>query len=597
MKTYMCLGVRFEGSNKVYNYLSDDLTIEKGDYVVVSGTIDKVVQVVDVGVYTEEELPYPLGKLKKIKGLYKKKDDRYLARLMDDDLDDEEELPIDNIEETFRKPEKNEIESSDFDENSSKSIRDSTSNYDEWDSCAENKDYFAYVTRAGRVVIVQKSGDRRIFKPNVFNVHYRKYIYHYELLTRIFFTPDSKYCIITCDLGNLFFVDLKSGTLAKEYHLFPEISYEKGDIDEVYEGINFTGYYELYTLVQFSRLGRYAVIRVRGQYDPQSTDGWDSDDLITPIYLRSVFVINMKTDEIIIREYFDDVPEKKGRNVAAIAFSPRETRFVVGALGNALKIFDLNTGKEIGRIADLCWKADPLDLADCRFIVFCEESRFLFVNKAKNILIAEIDERGSIDIRNVIKTGIKKYDHRKSDKWYDSWADIYSLECKDDSIRCTFHLMNDSRDRTFACSMPDHPTCVSKSSKIKARPQSDFIVYEDYKMIVEDGFHLLKEGKLNSACDVSEWLYDQVEEYGDGISNLSAMFFILSIAEYEVRHNILEDRIRNGAAYHIYRYENMGRYKKDLSEEEIEQVEKDIAFIKSKVELPELVSYEDRDYS
>ena len=62
-------------------------------------------------------------------------------------------------------------------------------------------------------------------------------------------------------------------------------------------------------------------------------------------------------------------------------------------------------------------------------------------------------------------------------------------------------------------------------------------------------------------------------------------------------HNILEDRIRNGAAYHIYRYDNMGRYKKDLSEEEIEQVERDIAFIKSKVELPELVSYEDRDYS
>ena len=79
MKTYMCLGVRFDGSNKVYNYLSDDFTIEKGDYVVVSGTIDKVVQVVDVGFYTEEELPYPLGKLKKIKGLYKKKDDRWMT--------------------------------------------------------------------------------------------------------------------------------------------------------------------------------------------------------------------------------------------------------------------------------------------------------------------------------------------------------------------------------------------------------------------------------------------------------------------------------------------------------------------------------------
>ena len=75
-----------------------------------------------------------------------------------------------------------------------------------------------------------------------------------------------------------------------------------------------------------------------------------------------------------------------------------------------------------------------------------------------------------------------------------------------------------------------------------------------------------------------------------------AMLFIISIAEYEVRNNILEERIRNGAAYHIYRYENMGRYKADLSDIEIRELETDIAFIKSKVELPELESYDDREY-
>ena len=79
--------------------------------------------------------------------------------------------------------------------------------------------------------------------------------------------------------------------------------------------------------------------------------------------------------------------------------------------------------------------------------------------------------------------------------------------------------------------------------------------------------------------------------------SITAMFFIISVAEYEIRHNLLEDRIRNGASYHIYRYEKMGRYKHDLSEEEIEQVEKDMAYIKSKVKLPELNSYEDRDYN
>lgn len=127
------------------------------------------------------------------------------------------------------------------------------------------------------------------------------------------------------------------------------------------------------------------------------------------------------------------------------------------------------------------------------------------------------------------------------------------------------------------------------------RPKSD-ISYEDYKIQVDSAFYLLKDGEVGGAQDVSEWLYGQIEEYGDGFTDTIAMLFIISIAEYEVRHNILEDRIRNGAAYHIYRYENMGRYKQDLKKDEIEELKKDIAFIKNNAELPELMSYEDREY-
>ena len=599
MKTYMCLGVRFDGSKKIYNYLSDDLTIEKGDYVIVSATNDKVVQVVEVGVYTEEELPYPLEKLKKIKGLYKKKDDTHLERPTAGDLDDEdeEEVHIEKQTNASLKPERKACDNINCAAVYPKVPNDALSGEDEWASCAENNDYFAYVTRAGRVVIVQKAGGRQIFKPKVFNTYYRRYISEYELIPLIFFTPDSRYCIITCDIGNLFFVNLKSGTVEKEDHLFPEISYEKDDIDEVYKGIEFTGYYELHTVVQFSKSGRYAVIRIRGKYDPQSTDGWEPEECITPIYLRSVFLMDMKTNEIFIREYFDDVPEKKGRNVAAIAFSPNETKFAAGALGNVIKIFDLKNGKEIGRVADLCWKADPSDITDCRVIVFCDEDRFLFVNRSKNILVAEIDGSGSIDIQNIIETGIKKHDHREPDKGYDRWADINELEYKEGKIRCGFRMMNYSGSREFTCDLPNQPAELLESPKVKKRPQNAFVVYKDYKKKVEDAFRLLKDGELLSAYDVSEWLYDQIEEYGDGFSNLSAMFFIISVAEYEIRHNLLEDRIRNGASYHIYRYEKMGRYKPDLSEEEIEQVEKDMAYIKSKVKLPELNSYEDRDYN
>ena len=127
------------------------------------------------------------------------------------------------------------------------------------------------------------------------------------------------------------------------------------------------------------------------------------------------------------------------------------------------------------------------------------------------------------------------------------------------------------------------------------RPKND-ITYNDYKVQAEGGFCLLKDDEVNSAYEVSEWLYGQIEEYGDGFTDTVAMLFIMSIAEYEVRHNMLEDRIRNAAAYHIYRYENMDRYKQDLSAEEMLQIEEDMAYIKSKVSLPELVSYADRDY-
>lgn len=128
------------------------------------------------------------------------------------------------------------------------------------------------------------------------------------------------------------------------------------------------------------------------------------------------------------------------------------------------------------------------------------------------------------------------------------------------------------------------------------RPKNDF-AYEDYKIRVEDAFHLLEEEEVHGAYDVSEWLFGQIAEYEDSFTEFTVLFFIISVAEYEVRHGILEERIRNGAAYHIYRYENMGRYKNDLTTKEIELIEKDMAYIKSKVELPELESYEDKDYN
>lgn len=73
---YTCLNIRFSNSRKTYSYISDDPTIETGDFVVVpSKWCDTVVEVVNVGSYEEDELPLPVNKMKKIRSVYRKRAD------------------------------------------------------------------------------------------------------------------------------------------------------------------------------------------------------------------------------------------------------------------------------------------------------------------------------------------------------------------------------------------------------------------------------------------------------------------------------------------------------------------------------------------
>ena len=126
----------------------------------------------------------------------------------------------------------------------------------------------------------------------------------------------------------------------------------------------------------------------------------------------------------------------------------------------------------------------------------------------------------------------------------------------------------------------------------------DDISYQEYKESTVDDFSRWK-------YEPDKWAPNQVvdyilEEMFEGATafpliETSEFLFFLSIGEYEIRHNILEERIANGLGYHIYRYENMDRYKADLTSEEIAEVEKDIAYVKSKIKLPEMNSYADKD--
>ena len=116
--------------------------------------------------------------------------------------------------------------------------------------------------------------------------------------------------------------------------------------------------------------------------------------------------------------------------------------------------------------------------------------------------------------------------------------------------------------------------------------------YRDWKDAVY-GAYLFYEEDNRPAENCRNIVEGQANEYGNGINGVEVFLFVLAVAEREIRLGILEEKVLDIASYHIYRYENMDRYRADLMPEEIEEVEKDIAYIKSKVELPELESYDD----
>lgn len=127
----------------------------------------------------------------------------------------------------------------------------------------------------------------------------------------------------------------------------------------------------------------------------------------------------------------------------------------------------------------------------------------------------------------------------------------------------------------------------------------DDCTYQEYKEGTMSAFNLWKNDPEYWTPDhVTNYMLDEEYEnsYEEPLVGTSEFLWFLSIGEYEIRHDILEDRIANGLGFHIYRYENMGRYKADLTDEEIIEINKDITYVKSKIILPELYSYEDREW-
>lgn len=116
-------------------------------------------------------------------------------------------------------------------------------------------------------------------------------------------------------------------------------------------------------------------------------------------------------------------------------------------------------------------------------------------------------------------------------------------------------------------------------------------IYREYKERVHDAFCILGRKGYETADKITDWMTDDDDDLL--IPNSTSLaIWIISIGEYEIRHNILEDRVLEQLSYHIPRFQ-MGKYVDDLSEEEYEQVKADIDYILSKVELIKLENLED----
>lgn len=119
------------------------------------------------------------------------------------------------------------------------------------------------------------------------------------------------------------------------------------------------------------------------------------------------------------------------------------------------------------------------------------------------------------------------------------------------------------------------------------------LTYQDYKDWVIGAFNLLGRKGCETADKITNWMADEGEDlFVDGSTSLA--IWIVTIGEYEVRHDILEKRVHTELCYHIPRFLD-GLYDDDLTEEEHKQMQADVDYILSKIELYEVHPAEDDD--
>ncbi len=243
----------------------------------------------------------------------------------------------------------------------------------------------SYCTDEGVVIVEDLEQKQILYKIDVFGTRYEYLLYEWNIRPYFTFSPNEKWLIITYGMGYIYFVELASGTICEKIRLFEDIDYDVNS----FEDIDTCCYYNEYTQIDFSAFGRYMPVRVRGDFDPQESDG--RIIMFEPMFFRSVFVFDMKTRELVFEYSYPEAEEYKATSLGTVAFSPDEKLFVTGVFGGQVKVFDLSSGKEVACLEQLEWASEPCDIDNRHLVVFLNNSEFIYVNKEKELVCVALD--------------------------------------------------------------------------------------------------------------------------------------------------------------------------------------------------------------
>ena len=309
----------------------------------------------------------------------------------------------------------------------------------------ENKDktLAAYCLDDGQIIIKDLKCEKILFTLNLFNDNFDELRNEWLVILKFKFISSSKYLIISYGISYLYIVDIHEQMVVKKFHLFNEVVYD----DNSFQDIDLCCYYAEHIRIDFSPDERYLAVRVRGNYDPQESDG--RDVLFTPVYFRTIFIIDMLTLEMIFTYTYPGDTDKSyyDQNLAVIAFHPEEELIIAGTLGGMLKMFDFKQNKEICGFGKLEWISNSTRIDNRKLAAFIDNDTFVYVSEKKQIVCVRRGQDGtwnilnSLDVKDELIDGelIMDIEYKTEENKLILYINTYGYKDKIKEVNCNFY--------------------------------------------------------------------------------------------------------------------------------------------------------------